>query len=69
MNPIENKWGRLKRLVARYPAATNLDELAKNIRKAWRKLARDTEYLQTLTDSMPSRIAAVIEAKGDVTKY
>ena len=62
-------WGRLKRIVATYPAASNLDELAANIKKAWRELAKDTEYLQTLTTSMPSRVAAVIAAKGDVTKY
>lgn len=68
-NPIENMWGRLKRIVATYPAASNLDELAANIKKAWRELAKDTEYLQTLTTSMPSRVAAVIAAKGDVTKY
>ena len=69
MNPIENKWGRLKRIIATYPAASNLAELAKNIKKAWRVLAKDTDYLQSLTNSMSSRIVAVIEAGGDVTKY
>ena len=69
LNPIENKWTRLKKIIANYPAATNLEELAKNIKKAWKVLARDTEYLQTLTYSMSSRIAAVIEAQGDITKY
>ena len=69
MNPIENLWYRLKQIIANYPAATSLEELAKNIKKAWKVLAKDTEYLKTLTNSMASRIAAVIEAGGDVTKY
>ena len=69
LNPIENKWTRLKRIIATYPAASNLDELAKNIKKAWKELGKDTEYLKALTQSMPSRIAAVIEANGDITKY
>ena len=69
LNPIENKWTRLKRIIATYPAASNLDELAKNIKKAWKELGKDTEYLKALTQSMPSRIAAVIEANGNITKY
>ena len=68
-NPIENLWTRLKKILRTYPAASNLDELAKNIRRAWRELGRDTEYIQRLTNSMPARIAAVTDAKGDVTKY
>jgi hypothetical protein len=27
------------------------------------------DYLRTLSDSMPNRIKAVIDAKGDMTKY
>ena len=46
-----------------------LDELVAKINNAWRGLAKDTEYLHTLTDSMTSRIATVINANGDVTKY
>ena len=68
-NPIENLWTRLKKIIATYPAATNLKELAEIIKKAWRKLAKDTEYLKALTNSMSSRVNAVIEANGDVTKY
>ena len=33
-NPIENLWTRLKRIIATYPAASNLQKLAKNIKKA-----------------------------------
>ena len=69
LNPIENLWTRLKSLIRKMPACSNLDELTKNIRKAWRKLDGDTAYLTKLTRSMPNRIAAVLEAGGNVTKY
>ena len=68
-NPIENGWHYLNRILAEMPTCSNLGQLSKQITKAWRKLARDRQYLTSLTDSMPSRIAAVIEANGDVTKY
>ena len=51
------------------PTCSNLDQLAKQISKAWKKLAKDTAFLDSLTDSMPRRVEAVIQANGDVTKY
>ena len=48
---------------------SNLPELAKQITKAWKKLGKDKALLFALTDSMPSRVEAVIQASGDVTKY
>ena len=68
-NPIENLWSGLKKEVNKLGAASNLDELADKIRKAWKNLAKDKKLLSNLTDSMPARIEAVIAAKGDVTKY
>ena len=68
-NPIENAWTKLKSIIRRYPAASNLDELTKNIKRGWRELGRDTAYLQKLTDSMSNRVEAIIAADGDVTKY
>ena len=68
-NPIENLWVELKKIVRTYPAASNLDELRRNISKAWKQLGRDTQYLTSLTNSMNNRIAEVIAASGDVTKY
>ena len=50
-------------------AATNLDDLAKKITRAWKILGRRLEYLYALTYSMPGRVEAVVEAEGDVTKY
>ena len=69
MNPIENCWSRLGRIISKMPTCSNLNQLAKQITKAWKKLGRDREYLTSLTDSMPRRVEAVIEANGDVTKY
>ena len=60
---------RLKHIIGRMPAARNMDEFIKNIKIAWKKLEKDTDYLNKLTHSMPKRVQAVIEAGGDITKY
>ena len=49
------------------PTCSNLTELAQTITKAWKQLAKDTAFLNSLTDSMPRRVEAVIQANGDVT--
>ena len=69
LNPIENLWMRLKHIIGRMPAARNMDEFIKNIKISWKKLEKDTDYLDKLTHSMPKRVQAVIEARGDITKY
>ena len=70
LNPIENLWQRLKRMIrAGGKPPGNLKELEKLIKKAWRQMAKDTEYLQNLCDSMPRRLAAVEEAGGAATRY
>ena len=69
LNPIENLWRELNLIIAGMEAATNLDDLAKKIACAWKILGRRTEYLYTLTYSMPGRVEAVVEAEGDVTMY
>ncbi len=69
LNPIENLWMQLKHIIGRMPAARNMDEFIKNIKIAWKKLEKDTDYLDKLTHSMPKRVQAVIEARGDITKY
>ena len=68
-NPIENAWTKLKSIIRKYPAASNLDELTKNIKRGWKELGRDTDYLERLTNSMTNRVQAIIAAEGDVTKY
>ena len=69
LNPMKNLWRGLNGIIGRMPACSNLEELTQQIKKAWAKLGRNKEFLCNLTDSMPERIAAVIEANGDVTKY
>ena len=69
LNPIENLWRGLNRIIGNMPACSNLNELTKTITKAWKKLGRDKAFLTSLTDSMPRRVEAVIEAAGEATKY
>ena len=69
LNPIENLWRELKQIIVGMEAATNLTDLAKKISRAWKILGRKKEFLAALTYSMPSRVQAVVDAEGDVTKY
>lgn len=67
LNPIENLWARLKRLVsARRPS--NKTELIEAIVQCWHHVITVQE-LQQLVNSMPRRCKAVIDAKGYATKY
>ena len=65
-NCIENAWQVLKiRVSNRMPK--NLKQLSRVIRDEWSKLSAD--YAKNLVNSMPDRVQAVIEAKGDYTMY
>ena len=66
LNPIENLWSQMKHM-QRKERATSTDGLKKIARKVWRGIT--PEYLQNLYQSMPRRMAAVIEAQGGHTKY
>lgn len=68
MNPIEHLWRQLKMKIDDLPQkASSLDTLAEIAKREWENL--NVERLQTLIDSMPDRIEAVIKAKGHSTKY
>lgn len=68
MNPIEHVWNYLDRLLrAHNPKPQNKDELREIIEKLWYSIP--LEYIQSLYNSMPRRIAALIKAKGYHTKY
>ena len=69
LNPIENLWRELNRILETMPTCSNLDQLTDQIKLAWKRLGRDKELLSALTDSMPKRVKAVVQANGDVTKY
>ncbi len=66
INPIENLWGIVKRKM-RYARPNNAEELKATIRATWALIT--PEQCHRLIDSMPRRIAAVIQAKGAATKY
>lgn len=66
LNPIENMWPRIHELTDKEHPTTD-EALADAFIKCWPEISLDifTNYAQ----SMPARIAAVIEANGDATKY
>ncbi len=66
LNPIENLWGIVKKKM-RYARPNNAEELKVTIRATWALIT--PEQCHRLIDSMPRRIAAVIQAKGAPTKY
>jgi hypothetical protein len=68
LNPIENLWDELDRKVRKHkPLPKNQDDLWNILQEEWLKL--DENIYKNLVDSMPRRIAAVIENKGAPTKY
>ena len=67
LNPIENLWARLKRLVAK-KRPSNKQELISAVISAWFHVI-DSKDLAALVDSMPARCQAVIDSKGFPTRY
>ena len=68
MNPIENLWDELERQVqARKSLPKNWEELWSILQKKWGKIK--IHKLQNLVNSMPNRIKAVLNSKGNPTKY
>jgi transposase len=66
LNPIENLWSILDaNLKDRRPQSE--EELFEILKEGWENLS--TDLLERLSDSMPRRIQAVIDAKGFATKY
>jgi hypothetical protein len=66
LNPIENLWSILDQRVKHRKPNTD-EELFDVLKKGWEELPVD--LLTKLVDSMPHRCRAVIEAKGNATKY
>ena len=67
LNSIENLWTVLKDKVSE-KQPTNTKELKEAIKAVW-VLELSDEYCQSLVESMPKRLEAVIKAKGGTTKY
>ena len=68
-NPIEQLFAILKWEVAMLPPATNREELKLRILQGWRNLGRRRDILRNLCNSMPRRVAALLDSQGGPTKY
>ena len=66
LSPIENIWGWLKGEVNKDLPMT-INALKKSIRKHWKRI--DEQFLAPYIDSMPQRMAMVIENEGEPIKY
>lgn len=68
MNIIEHIWDALQRDVQkRSPPPRTLSELWTALQDSWCQL--DPALLQTLIESMPRRVAALLRARGGPTRY
>ena len=68
INPIENMWAIIKRKIKKNSITTKQQLTAALIRH-WVRDAALIDTLHSRVESMPRRIAAVIKAKGENTKY
>jgi hypothetical protein len=66
LNPMENVWSMLVDAVNARPPTT-LDQLKRVLKRKWSQLPM--EKITATIDSMPTRLLAVVEARGGHTKY
>lgn len=66
LNPIENLWADLARRVEKFQCET-MKELQDIVAEEWKNT--DKELLRKIARSMPERCQAVIDAKGDHTRF
>lgn len=68
LNPIENCWGYLTRIIyADGRQYSTVEELKTAIASAWANMPQ--EYIRTLIASMPNRVNKVIEQRGEHIGY
>jgi transposase len=68
LNPIENLWSELKRRLGNYEEIPKgMLELWERVQVVWDNLV--PEYCQKLIESMPRRMAIVLERKGKSIPY
>ena len=68
LNPIENLWKQLKDNIQSHKIfSRNINKLKSALREEWDNL--DCSHFEAVVVSMPRRINAVLEAKGELTKY
>ena len=68
LNPIENCWAWMKHQLQDCKA-TSIPLLQLEITKLWTQRMDDIPYLKALVESMPRRLAAVVENASNTTKY
>ena len=66
MNGIENVWNIMKKEIGNQMPCT-IEEMWKRVCEAWYSVALTVQ--EELYNSTPRRIADLIEANGDATKY
>ncbi|KAJ4438308.1 hypothetical protein ANN_14247 [Periplaneta americana] len=73
MNPIQNLWGAVKRILrsnwAEQPPVRTPEELWDRVLDAWEEMAKNLDLFHNLVDSMPRRMRAVVDAGGMGTRY
>ncbi|GFX78155.1 transposable element Tcb1 transposase [Trichonephila clavipes] len=68
LSPIENMWSMVaQRLTQITPSATSPDQLWQSVEAAWSAVPQ--EHIQSLFESMPRRVAAVISNNGSYSGY
>ncbi len=68
MNPIENVWAEVTRGINKLEhQPTNVVECRQAVMDAW--AAIPVETLESLADSMPRRVRALLNARGSHTRY
>ena len=68
MNPIENCWDCLKhRVKARVAPSQTVKELWGILQEEWRQISK--QYIATLYNSMPNRVAELKRQRGGNTHY
>lgn len=70
INPIENIWGRLVKIIyQRNWRPRNAEELSEAIERALDILSEEEHYFQNLSYSMPRRLQLVLDNNGEPIKY
>ncbi|KAM7287259.1 putative transposable element tc1 transposase [Ixodes scapularis] len=70
LNIIENVWGCMEAAMARRPLhRATADELWRFVLEEWEKLRNERNFVSALFSSLPSRMRAVVDARGEVTSY
>lgn len=70
MNPIENVWAEMVRIIKeKGHSPSTRRQLSDAIHDAWNDLLECPRYVARVVDSMPNRLRAVVEAEGGYTRY